>query len=185
MQHVWVYQSYLCSVASTIFPSYIISIDTHIGIETVNPTHMFVVLINAVGPIDFYVILLARVTTFHLCVRQICMDIKKNCHRSVVFPCHTRYTTSVIVHLHSSAFFAFDVFFVEFPRRFALTVLVALTPCSFRIDIRDKEVNQLSKYTSLSFQLSISKMQSITDRAVRFLDTFPPPFLAPHYGSIK
>ena len=166
------------------FPSHINSIDTHLVIETVNPTHMFIVLRNAVGPIDFYVILLNRVPTFHLCVRQICMDIRKNCYWSVVIPCHTRYTTLLVVHLHSSAFFAF-VDFKSFPRRSALTFPLALTPCSFRIDIRDKEVNQLSKYTSLSSQLSISKMQSITDQAVRFLDTFPPPYSATQYGSIK
>ena len=154
------------------------------GIETVNPTYMFLVLSNAVGPIDFSVILLARVPTFHLCVRQICMDIRKNCYRSVVIPCHTRYTTLLVVHLHSSAFFAF-VDFKSFPRRSALTFPLALTPCSFRIDIRDKEVNQLSKYTSLSSQLSISKMQPITDQAVRFLDAFPPPYSATEYGSIK
>ena len=147
------------------------------GIETVNPNHMFVVFSNAFGPIDFYVIWLARVPTFHLCVRQICMNIRKNCYRSVAIPCHTRYTTSLVVHLHSSVFFAFDVFFVDFifksfPRRSTLTILVALTPCSFRTDIRDKEVNQLSKYTSLSSQLSISKIQSIADRAERFLDAF-------------
>ena len=96
------------------FRSHISLNDTCMGIETVNPTHMFVVLSNAVGPIDFYVISLARVPTFHLCVRQICMYIRKNCYQSIVIPCHTRYTTSLIVHLHSSTFFAFDVFFVDF-----------------------------------------------------------------------
>ena len=100
------------------FPSHISSIDTHMGIETVNPIHMFVVLSNAVKPIDFYVISLARVPTFHLCVRQICMYIRKNCYRSIVIPCHTRYTTSLLVHLHSSVFFAFDVFFCWFSNLF-------------------------------------------------------------------
>ena len=157
-------------------------------IETVNPTHMLVVFSNTVGPMDFYVILLAQFPMFYLCVRQIRMDIRKNCYRSVVIPCHTRYTTSLVVYLLSSAFFAFDVFlliFNSFPIPSALTVSVALTPCSFRIDIRDKEVNQLSRYTFLSSQLSISKLQSITDQAIRFLDPFPPPYLAPQYGSIK
>ena len=118
MQPFWVHQSYLYSVASTIFPSHINSTDNHMGIETVNPTHMFAVLSNAVGPIDFHVISLAQVPTFHLCVRQIYMDISKNCYRSVVLPCQTRSTTSLVVHLHSSAFFAFDVFFCWFSNLF-------------------------------------------------------------------
>ena len=108
------HQSYLCSVASTIF-SLSNQFDRHShGHRDCQPTHMFVVLSNAVGPIDFYVILLGRVPTFHSCVRQICMDLRKNCYRSVFSPCHTRYTTSLVVHLHSSAFFAFDLFFVDF-----------------------------------------------------------------------
>ena len=68
----------------SLFPSHISSIDTHMGIKTVNPTHMLVLLSNAVGSINFYVISLARVPTFQLCVRQVCMDIRKNCYRSVV-----------------------------------------------------------------------------------------------------
>ena len=95
--------------------SYINSIDTHKGIETINPTHMFVVLGDAVWPVDFHVIALTRVPTFHLCVRQIGMDIRKKCYWTVIIPCHTRYTTtSLVVHLHSSTFFAFDVLFVDF-----------------------------------------------------------------------
>ena len=116
-------------MASTIFPSHMNSIDTHMGIKTANPTHMFVVLSNAVGPIDFYVISLARVPTFHLCVRQICMDIRKNCYRSVAIPCHSRYTASLVVHLHSSAFFAFDVFFVDF-QIFSKTICSDCSGCS-------------------------------------------------------
>ena len=43
-------------MVSTIFSSYINSIDTHKGVTTINSTHMLVVFSDAVGQADFHII---------------------------------------------------------------------------------------------------------------------------------
>ena len=85
-----------------------------------------------------------------------------------------------------SYFFTSVLLIFKLPNLTALTVRVAFMSWSFRIFIRDKEKNQLSKYTSLSLQSSISDTETITEQAQKFLDAlFCPMYLEPQYGSTK
>ena len=129
MQHFWVDQSYLCSVASIIF-SLSHQFDRHSHVHRHCQLHPFACCTQQYSWADWFLCnLVGSSPNVSLVVRKICTDIRKNYYWSVVIPCHTRFTTSLVVHLHSSAFFAFDVFFVDF-QIFSRTICSDCSGCS-------------------------------------------------------
>lgn len=110
------------------------------------------------------------------------MHIRNHNHMTTVIPEQYSYATSFIICFYRSFCLILDIFFTNFnnsfPKRSARIVpfagmLSVFSTCSGNIE----EV-LLSKYTSLSDQSEISVMQSRTEPAHNFLESFPPPYFA-------